>query len=81
MTWFAALIDETRRILDLESPGSVVSAWCDRLDVDVLVSVHVDGDERLGSADHILAATGGDPVPAACRWLDLVTIREKQPRE
>lgn len=41
----AALIDETQRLLDLESPGSVVSAWCDRLDIDVLVSVHMDGDE------------------------------------
>lgn len=42
---------------------------------------HVDGDERLGSADHILAATGGDPVAAARRWVDLVTSPETQPRE
>ncbi|MGH3849133.1 MAG: HEAT repeat domain-containing protein, partial [Pseudonocardiaceae bacterium] len=77
----AALIDETQRILDSESPGSVVSAWCDRLDVDVLVSVHVHGDERLGSADHILAAAGDEPVAAARRWVNVVTSRKEQPRE
>lgn len=77
----AALIDETQRLLDLESPGSVVSAWCDRLDIDVLVSVHMDGDERLGSADHMLAAAGGEPAAAARRWVNLVTSAEKPPRE
>jgi HEAT repeat protein len=77
----AALIDETQRLLDLESPGSVVSAWCDRLDIDVLVSVHMDGDERLGSADHMLAVAGGEPAAAARRWVNLVTSGEKQTRE
>ena len=58
-----------------------MSAWCDRLDVDVLVSVQMGNDERLGSANHILAAAGGEPVAAARRWVNLVTSGEKKPRE
>lgn len=67
-----AFLDETQRLLDIVSPGSVVSAWCDRLDVGVLVSTHVDGEECLGSADAILAAAGGEPAAAADRWVDHV---------
>ncbi len=55
-----ALIDETQRLLGLESPGSVVSAWCDRLDVDVLVSVHADVDGRRPESAIVLEC---DHVP------------------
>lgn len=69
----AALVDETQRLLDERSPRAVVTAWCGVLDVDVLVCVRLDDRERHGSAAHILAAAGDDPVAAARRWVDIVT--------
>ena len=77
----AALVDESQRLLDILSPGAVVSVWCDRLDVDVLVSVQMGDDERLGSADPILAAAGGEPAAAARRWVNLLVGRENEPLE
>lgn len=68
----AALLVETQRLLDDRSPGAVVAAWCDLLDIEVLVGVRVNGDERLGSADQILDAAGGDPWTAASRWTEIV---------
>lgn len=58
----AVFINETQRLLGERSPGAVVATWCDVLDVDVLVSVQVDSDERLGSLDHILAAARRRPI-------------------
>ncbi len=77
----AALVEETQRLLDVVSPGSVMSAWCDRLDVDILVSVREGESEKLGSADQILAAAGDEPAAAARRWVDLVTSEEEKPPE
>lgn len=72
----AALVVETQRLLDECSPGAVVATWCDLLDIDVVVGVRVNGDERLGSADHILAAAGNDPFRAAQRWVEIVTATD-----
>jgi len=66
-------LEETQRLLGERSPGAVVATWCDVLDVDVLVSVHVDSDERLGTLDDILAAADDDPSAASRRWVDIVT--------
>jgi hypothetical protein len=66
----ATFVDETQRLLGERSPGAVVATWCDVLDVDVLVGVQGNNEERLGSIEHILAAADGDPLAAARRWVD-----------
>lgn len=63
----AAFMDEAQRILDIESPGSAVSAWCARLDVDVLVSVHGPAVGRPRDERGESAARVGRPASYSCR--------------
>lgn len=75
----AAFAEETQRLLDIASPGSVVITWSELLDVDTLVHVRVGKDERIGSFDRILAAAGGDPSAAARRGVNLVMRSDEEP--
>ncbi len=77
---YADLLLHTQALLDARPTGGYIAMWCDRLDLDVNLTLVIGDQEWTGWADGILAAANGDPAAAARLWIDRAEAAASDPK-